>query len=129
MSDALAARVEALERRLARVEGIAAEGFEPPIRRIVRQVALHYGVSDVQLLGEERAAHVALARHMAMSLCRQLHGHSFPRIGRMFGRRDHTTVQHAVRRIERLKAADPDLAATWDALAETILAHHPEPEA
>ena len=129
MSASLTARVEQLERRLARVEGTSAEGIEPPVRRIVRQVALHYGLSEVQLLGEERAAHVALARHMAMSLCRHLNGHSFPRIGRVFGRRDHTTVQHAVRRIEKLKAEDPGLAATWDALAETIMAHHPETEA
>lgn len=129
MSASLAARVEQLERRLARVEGVSVQGFEPAVRRIVQQVALHYGLSEVQLLGEERAAHVALARHMAMSLCRALHGHSFPRIGRVFGRRDHTTVMAAHRRITALLKTDTSLRATWDALAETVMAHHPEKEA
>lgn len=128
MSASLADRVERLEGRLARFEGVAEQPMPPSIRRIIDQVAAHYAVSKVHLLGEARAAHIALARHMAMHLCRELHGHSLPRIGRVF-HRDHTSVLHATRRITALLKTDPALRTTWDALAETIMAHHPEKEA
>lgn len=128
MSLTLPQRIEKLEIRLARVEGVADRPMWPSIRRIIDQVAAHYSVSKVHLLGSARAAHIALARHMAMHLCRELHGHSLLRIGSAFNR-DHTSVLHAVRRIAALLETDPALRATWDALAEAIMAHHPEKEA
>lgn len=128
MSQTLTGRIEKLEIRLARVEGVADRPMWPSTRRIIDQVAAHYSVSKVQLLGSARAAHIALARHMAMHLCRELHGHSLPRIGSAFNR-DHTSVLHAVRRIAALLEADPALRATWDALAEAIMSHHPGKEA
>lgn len=128
MSASLADRLEKLEHRLARVEGVAERPIPRSIRRIVDQVAAHFGVSKGHLLGEPRAAHITLARHVAMHLCRELHGFSLPFIGRAFNR-DHTSVLHAVRRIAALRQADPQLAAQVDALAETIMAHHPEKEA
>ena len=45
---------------------------------------------------------------------------SLPDIGRRFGGRDHTTVLHAVRRIEELKAGDPALAADLEAIARKL---------
>lgn len=128
MSASLADRLEKLEHRLARVEGAAERPMPRSIRRIVDQVAAHFGVGRPALLGEPRAAHIALARHVAMHLCRDLHGYSLPLIGRAFNR-DHTSVLHACRRIEALRQEDPQLAAQLDALAETIMAFHPEKEA
>ena len=128
MSASLADRLEKLEHRLARVEGVAERPMPRSIRRIVDQVAAHFGVGRPALLGEPRAAHIALARHVAMHLCRELHGFSLPFIGRAFNR-DHTSVMHACRRIAELLKTDPQLAAQVDALAEAVMAHHPEKEA
>ena len=57
---------------------------------------------------------------MAMYLAKQLTTRSYPDIGRRFGGRDHTTVLHAVKRIEALKAEDPTLAGDLDLLARKL---------
>jgi len=65
-------------------------------------VSWYFRVSGMELLGRDRSRTIALARHVAMYLARKRLEYSFPEIGRAFGRRDHTTVLSAVRRIERL---------------------------
>jgi chromosomal replication initiator protein len=59
-------------------------------------------------------------RQTAMWLCKQLTTRSLPDIGRRFGGRDHTTVLHAVRRIEELKQTDAQLSQDIDALARKL---------
>jgi chromosomal replication initiator protein len=54
----------------------------------------------------------ARPRQIAMYLCRHLTVQSLPELGRLFGWRDHTTVIHAIKRIEKLRAEDPDLDRT-----------------
>ena len=61
----------------------------------------HFGLSPEELLSPSRAARVAWPRQVAMYLARELTDESLPAIGRHFGRRDHTTVMHAVRRAEQ----------------------------
>ncbi|MGA2163811.1 MAG: chromosomal replication initiator protein DnaA, partial [Solirubrobacteraceae bacterium] len=61
----------------------------------------HFGLSPEELLSSSRAARVAWPRQVAMYLARELTDESLPAIGRHFGRRDHTTVIHAVRRAEQ----------------------------
>jgi len=58
-----------------------------------------------------RAREVARPRQIAMYLAKQLTPRSLPEIGRRFGGRDHTTVIHAVRQIEKLRMADAELDA------------------
>jgi chromosomal replication initiator protein len=55
-----------------------------------------------------------------MYLCKQLTTRSLPEIGRKFGGRDHTTVMHAIRQIERLKDEDPQLAADLELLRRRL---------
>ncbi len=55
-----------------------------------------------------------------MYLCKQLTPRSLPEIGRKFGGRDHTTVMHAVRKIEELKAADTTLAEDLELLRRML---------
>jgi chromosomal replication initiator protein len=55
-----------------------------------------------------------------MWLCKQLTTRSLPDIGRRFGGRDHTTVLHAVRKIEELKAVDAPIAADVEALMKKL---------
>ena len=87
---------------------------------IQKTVADHYGLKQSDLLCERRTRAVARPRHVAMYLAKQLTTRSYPDIGRRFGGRDHTTVLHAVKRIEALKAEDPALAADVELLARKL---------
>jgi len=58
------------------------------------------------MYSSRRARAVARPRQIAMYLAKQLTARSLPEIGRKFGGRDHTTVMHAVRKVEELKATD-----------------------
>lgn len=76
---------------------------------IQRRVAEHYRLKLGDLLSPRRAREVARPRQVAMYLAKQLTPRSLPEIGRRFGGRDHTTVMHAVKRIEALRATDHEL--------------------
>jgi chromosomal replication initiator protein len=119
MSAALAVELAQLRRRLDAIERGAPPAPPLPIARIVAAVAAHFDIPIPLLLGEGRAAHLALARQTAMALVRELHGTSLPRIGAAFGR-DHTTVLHAVTKVSALRRTDPVFAAQFDALALTL---------
>jgi chromosomal replication initiator protein len=67
-----------------------------------------------------RARAVARPRQVAMYLAKQLTPRSLPEIGRKFGGRDHTTVMHAVRKIEELKAQDRTLAEDLELLRRML---------
>jgi len=87
---------------------------------IQKTVAEHYALKQADLISERRARAVARPRQVAMWLAKQITTRSLPDIGRRFGGRDHTTVLHAVRRIESLKADDPALARDVDVLLRKL---------
>ena len=76
------------------------------IEEIQKRVAEHYNVRVADMHSARRARAVARPRQVAMFLSKQLTTRSLPEIGRKFGGRDHTTVMHAVRKIEELRGAD-----------------------
>lgn len=80
------------------------------IEDIQRVVARQYNVSRSDLLSSRRTANVVRPRQVAMYLAKTLTLRSLPEIGRRFGGRDHTTVLHAVRKIEALVAKDISLS-------------------
>ncbi|MEW6640960.1 MAG: chromosomal replication initiator protein DnaA [Pseudomonadota bacterium] len=80
------------------------------IEDIQRVVARQYNVSRSDLLSSRRTANVVRPRQVAMYLAKTLTLRSLPEIGRRFGGRDHTTVLHAVRKIEALVSKDVALA-------------------
>ena len=80
------------------------------VEEIIRKVADHYNVRMADLLGPRRARVVSRPRQVAMFLAKHLTTKSLPEIGRRFGGRDHTTVIHAVRKIEELKAIDSQIS-------------------
>jgi len=86
------------------------------IEDIQRVVSRHFNVSRSDLLSARRTANVVRPRQIAMYLAKTLTLRSLPEIGRRFGGRDHTTVLHAVRKIEALVAIETALAAQIDAL-------------
>lgn len=79
------------------------------IEDIQRVVARQYNVSRADLLSSRRTANVVRPRQVAMYLAKTLTLRSLPEIGRRFGGRDHTTVLHAVRKIEALVSKDTAL--------------------
>jgi chromosomal replication initiator protein len=70
------------------------------IEDILRIVSRHFGVSKGDLLSQRRHRSVVWPRQIGMYLAKQLTARSLPEIGRRFGNRDHTTVLHAIRKIE-----------------------------
>ena len=81
------------------------------IAEIQTRVAEHYCIRKAEMVSARRAREVARPRQVAMYLSKQLTPKSLPDIGRRFGGRDHTTVIHAVKQIEKLRASDPDIDA------------------
>jgi chromosomal replication initiator protein len=90
------------------------------VDEIQKAVADHFGLKQADLISEARARAVARPRQAAMWLTKQLTTRSLPDIGKRFGGRDHTTVIHAVRRIEALRAADPRLARDLEELLRKL---------
>jgi len=79
------------------------------IDEIQRTVADYFNLRLAEMLSERRARNIARPRQIAMYLSKQLTSRSLPEIGRRFGGRDHTTVMHAVRKIEDLRRDDSQL--------------------
>ncbi|MBI1179034.1 MAG: chromosomal replication initiator protein DnaA [Alphaproteobacteria bacterium] len=90
------------------------------ISEIQRHVAEYFNVRLSDLLSARRARAVARPRQVAMYLAKQLTSRSLPEIGRKFGGRDHTTVMHAVRRIEELREVDSSLDQDIENLRRTL---------
>jgi hypothetical protein len=88
---------------------------EPPkatkitIEKIQQAVCFYYGVARVGVVSARRHKLVVRPRQVAMYLAREMTPRSMPEIGRRFGGRDHTTVLHAVRKIEGMMLSDADL--------------------
>lgn len=90
------------------------------VEDIIRVVCKHYGVSRVDVISHRRTANVVRPRQVAMYLAKTLTCQSLPEIGRRFGGRDHTTVLHAVRKIERLVETDRVLRDEVEALTKQL---------
>ena len=86
------------------------------IEDIQKQVSAHYNIRANDMFSSRRAAAIARPRQIAMFLAKDLTSLSYPAIGRSFGGRDHTTVMHAVKKIETLIAEDGALSADIDLL-------------
>jgi chromosomal replication initiator protein len=91
------------------------------IEDIQKLVANHYNVSRADILSSRRTANVVRPRQIAMYLAKMLTLRSLPEIGRRFGGRDHTTVLHAVRKIEELAGRDGMLLDEIDLLKRMLL--------
>lgn len=70
---------------------------------IIKVIADHYNVKQDELFNKKRTQNIAFPRQVAMYLCRELADLSYPRIGELFGGRDHTTVIHAYEKISKCK--------------------------
>ena len=91
------------------------------IEDIQRIVAKHYNVSRADVLSSRRTQTVVRPRQVAMYLSKQMTLRSLPEIGRRFGGRDHTTVLHAVRKIDDLAKRDQTLSDEIELIRRMLL--------
>jgi chromosomal replication initiator protein len=90
------------------------------IEEIQKRVAEHFNIRISDMSSARRARAVARPRQVAMYLAKQLTSRSLPEIGRKFGGRDHTTVMHAVRKVEELRAGDTSFSEDIDLLRRML---------
>lgn len=90
------------------------------IEDIQKAVATHYNIKLTEMHSARRSRVVARPRQVAMYLAKKLTTKSLPEIGRKFGGKDHTTVMHAVKRIDELRESDSDLATDINILSRGL---------
>lgn len=93
----------------------------PGCREILNEVARGLNLRPEDILGTRRRPDLVLARQLAMYLCRQKLGLSYPELGRAFGGRDHSTVIHAIKKIKKLLINDKDVQHLVTQLEKTAL--------
>ena len=90
------------------------------IEEIQKKVAEHFTIKLAEMSSARRSRQVARPRQIAMYLAKQLTSRSLPEIGRKFGGRDHTTVMHAVKKVEELKETDQNFAEDVELLRRML---------
>ncbi|MEM7009388.1 MAG: chromosomal replication initiator protein DnaA [Thermodesulfobacteriota bacterium] len=90
------------------------------IESIQKEVASFYGMRVQDLKSDRKQKNIAVPRQVCMYLARRYTGASYPEIGEKFGGKDHSTVIHAVKKIEKLLGNDPSLTKTVDSLSRKI---------
>ncbi len=93
---------------------------EVTVENIQRAICEHFSLKLGELKSKRRTKNLALPRQMAMYLCRKHTSTSFPVIGDKFGGRDHSTVIHASRIIEKRLKDDPFMQSTIETLERTL---------
>lgn len=111
--------LEVAETALADLMG-STEPKRTRVEDILKVVASHYNVTRADILSQRRTANVVKPRQIAMYLAKTLTLRSLPEIGRRFGGRDHTTVLHAVRKIDGLRQVETELAGDLAQLTSAL---------
>ena len=111
-----------VEQAAESIRDLVSESQSRPImiEDILRAVSGHFNVTRQDLLSARRHKSVVFPRQIGMYLAKTLTTRSLPEIGRKFGGRDHTTVLHAVRKIEGLLGKDNDVRQSIDALSSML---------
>lgn len=90
------------------------------IATIQKQVAAFYNITQGDILGKKRVKQIVVPRQIAMYLSRELTDYSLPKIGNEFGGKDHTTVLHAIDKIETELKTDSQLQREIHKLKERL---------
>jgi len=91
-----------------------------PIERVQQTVCEYYNIKQADLIGGRKHKTIAQPRQVAMYLSRKLTGSSFPDIAKKFGKRDHTTVMYAVKKMETLAKENPEVLSMLETLEKTL---------
>jgi chromosomal replication initiator protein len=85
---------------------------KPSCEQIVDAVSKHFRVPSLEIVGSSRKAPIVHARHIAVYITREITRDSWQHIGSMFGDRDHTSIMHGHKKVEKLMEYDKDLKTT-----------------
>ncbi|BBI98308.1 chromosomal replication initiator protein DnaA [Ferrigenium kumadai] len=99
---------------------LIAQSRQISIENIQKTVADYYRIKLVDMLSKKRTRNLTRPRQMAMSLAREITSMSLPEIGHAFGGKDHSTVIHACKTVESLKAEDTTIDADYKILLQTL---------
>ena len=91
------------------------------VKNIIKETAEHFGISTLDITSKKRKQEIALARQVAMYLMRELTESSYPKIGESFGGRDHTTVMHSCKKIEKQIKENDEIAKTITTLKKLFI--------
>jgi chromosomal replication initiator protein len=90
----------------------AAMFVKPSVEQIVEAVSKHFRIPVAEIVGSSRKAPIVHARHIAIYISREITRDSWQHIGSQFGDRDHTSIMHGHKKVEKLLDYDKDLKAT-----------------
>ena len=94
---------------------------ELSVEEIIKKVSIHFNVKVTDLKSPKRLKAVVLPRQIAMYLARQLTSASYPEIGERFGGKDHSTIIHAIRKVEKLIEENYQLRQTIETLKTSLV--------
>jgi chromosomal replication initiator protein len=100
---------------------IVEKNRELTIEMIQKCVSDHFKIKPVDLKSTKKLKTIVFPRQVAIYLCRELTKASYPEIGDRFGGKDHSTIIHSVKKIEKQLTSDMDLKSTLDQLRKTLL--------
>ena len=100
---------------------MAIQARQVSVENIQKTTAEYYNIKMSDILSKRRSRSIARPRQMAMFLAKELTNYSLPEIGEAFGGRDHTTVIHSVKTIDKLRKSDEELNGSIDSLKSKIL--------
>jgi len=95
-------------------------GEKNDVHRIQKIVSEYFQISIDDIKSKKRSSNISFPRQIAMYLCRNMLGESFPKIGTEFGGKDHSTVMHSVEKIENEIKVNKDLANIIEKLKKDI---------
>jgi len=87
---------------------------------ILKRVASHYNLKVTELRSKTNSQHIAFPRQIAMYLCKQLTECSLPEIGRRFGGKHHSTVIHAIQKIEQKRAKEKEFDRLMESFVQSL---------
>jgi len=92
------------------------------VEMIQKHVAEHFRIKLSELKSDKRVKTLVVPRQIAIYICRELTKASYPEIGEKFGGKDHSTIIHSVKKVEKQMAGDPEFRATVEDLKKSLLA-------
>ena len=107
-------------KKLSSAEKALSISTNPQMKRILAVVADHFGVDEMDIVWIRRTQELSIPRHLLMYLGRMTTNLTFSQIGSIVYSRDPTTIQHGVRKIKQMMAADPSFRAEVEALREAV---------
>lgn len=98
--------------------------FKPPayVNDVLAFIVKRFGITLLDMTSERRTANLVKPRQIAMWLAKDITKRSLPYIGTRMGGRDHTTILHGIRKIERLRECDPTMREETDQIKADFLA-------